>query len=83
VELYEMELAEAAKRLEASGEDGKEFAFRRTFCEPDPDGGGMFTVRYEVEISNTRTTKSVVVIGGIGLRWVDDFDAELKDGAFD
>jgi hypothetical protein len=83
VELYEIELVEAAKRLVANGRDKNEFVFERSYCAPDPDGAGMFTVQYEVTISNIKTSRSMVVIGGIGLRWVDQFESALKDGQFD
>jgi hypothetical protein len=83
MELYEAELLDAAKRLVASGRDKNEFSFQRTFLPPDPDGAGMFTVQYEVAISNHRTSKSMVLIGGIGCRWVDEFASALEDGHFD
>jgi hypothetical protein len=83
VELYEMELVEAVKRLVASGRDKNEFSFQRVYCAPDPDGAGMFAVQYEVTISNIKTSRSMEVIGGIGFRWVDQFEGALKDGYFD
>jgi hypothetical protein len=83
MELYEAELLDATKRLVAWGRDKNEFSFRRAYLPPDPDGAGMFTVQYEVTISNQRTSKSMVLIGGIGCRWVDQFASAIEDGYFD
>ena len=83
MELYERELRDALSRIESNGRNQDDFSFNMTFQPPDPDGGGMFTVRYDVEISNLKTSKSLVETGGIGLRWVDDFEAALRAGHFD
>jgi hypothetical protein len=83
MELYEMELMEAARRLVANGRNSNDFVFNRSYLPPDPDGAGMFTVQYEVTISNLRTSKSIVVIGGIGLQWVDQLVGALKAGKLD
>jgi hypothetical protein len=78
-----MELIEAARRIAANGRDKNDFVFNRSYLPPDPDGAGMFTVQYEVTISNLKTSKSMVVIGGIGLQWVDQFVGALKAGKLD
>ena len=80
---YDVELQDALGRLLAQGRDQTEFSFQRTFLAPEPDGAGMFTVQYEVRISRQTTAKSLVVIGGIGLRWVDHFEGALNNGRFD
>ena len=54
-----------------------------SYQEPDPDGGGMFTVRYDVVITRKSTRKSFTAVGGIGLRWVDEFDHALRSGRLD
>ncbi len=82
MELYEMELAEAKKRLAAAGRDAGDFDFAMTLQPPDPDGGGMWTVRYDVLVTDKTTGKSIKPIGGIGLRWVDAFEAALEAGRF-
>jgi hypothetical protein len=83
MELYEMELEKAWQLLRAAGRDEGAFSFDMSFLPPDPDGGGMFTVRYVVCITNAATAKSLDTIGGIGMDWVGDFAEELKDGYFD
>jgi hypothetical protein len=83
MELYDRELEEAAKRIAAAGREPDDFAFNRSFLPPDPDGGGMFTVRYEVEIANRKTDKALTAVGGIGLDWVGDFEEALAAGYFD
>lgn len=81
--LYDMELEDAAKRLRDNGKSPDDFTFARTFLEPDPDGGGMFTVQYEVRIANVNTGKEMSAIGGIGWAWVDRFAEALAEGHFD
>jgi hypothetical protein len=83
MELYDMELAEAAKRIVNSGRTEDDFAFNRSFLPPDPDGGGMFTVRYQIEIANKKSSKSLMAVGGIGLDWVGYFEEALTEGYFD
>lgn len=83
MELYESELSDAKARLAALGRDPALFAFEMEFLPPDPDGGGMFTVQYEVTAENTASGKRARFIGGIGMRWVDYFEDAVKDGAFD
>ena len=81
--MYERELKDAGARLEAAGRRRADFKFDMTYQEPDPDGGGMFTVRYDVTITHVPTGKTLVTVGGIGLKWVDHFFSALEDGAFD
>ena len=83
MELYEDELKDAVKRIKASGREAGDFALDMKMFPPDPDGGGMFTIRYQVTISNVKTSKSYETIGGIGLSWVEDLEAVLNDGFFD
>jgi hypothetical protein len=82
LKLYETELEDASRRLVARGRDKSEFSFQINFCPPDPDGAGMFTVQYEVTISDNKTSRSLIVMGGIGLRWVDRFENALEEGYF-
>ena len=82
-QLHEIELEDAKKRLAAHGRDPEGFDFKLEFQRPDPDGGGMFTVTYEVTVSNRQTSKSVCFIGGIGMGWVENFEAALTGGEFD
>jgi hypothetical protein len=81
--LHEQEIEAAKERIAATGRDQGHFAFDLAFMEPDPDGGGMFTVRYEVTVTNDASGKSAGYIGGIGLDWVSAFDTDLGDGLFD
>lgn len=83
MELYERELEAAKAAIRAAGRDVDDFAFEMSHLPPDPDSGAMFTMRYEIEISNRKTSKSAVALGGIGLSWVEDFEAALKEGCFD
>jgi hypothetical protein len=82
-QLHEQELEDAGQRLKAHGREPDDFDFKLTFQEPDPDGGGMFTVYYDITVTNAKTSKSASFIGGIGMGWVDHFEAALKDGDFD
>lgn len=81
--LHEREIDEARERLAQSGRDPAVFTFDLAFMEPDPDGGGMFTVRYEVTVTHSANGKSAGYIGGIGLDWVSAFIEELGGGGFD
>ena len=83
MELYEMERDDALARIRAHGGLADDYSFEMEYLPPDPDGGGMFTVQYEIKVTNTRTAKSKTLIGGIGMRWVDRFEAALEDGFFD
>ena len=83
MELYESELALAKARIAASGRDPEDFTFEMEYLPPDPDGGGMFTVQYLIEIAKTATGKTKSLIGGIGMHWVDLFEELVKEGYFD
>ena len=83
MELYEIELEDAKARLSALGRDPKQFAFEMEFLPPDPDGGGMFTVHYEVRVTNTASGQGAGFIGGIGMGWVDFFEDAVKAGKLD
>jgi hypothetical protein len=83
MQLFETELEDAKGRLAASGRDAQAYTFAITHLPPDPDGGGMFTARYEIDVTNATSGKSLGLIGGIGLRWVDDFAEALNEGYFD
>jgi hypothetical protein len=83
VESSDRELREALELLRASGRNAEGFSFDLSQLPPDPDGGGMYTVQYEVKITNNRTSKFMTVIGGIGSRWLDEFGRALEDGYFD
>lgn len=82
-QLHEMELEYARKHLQAEGRDPDQFDFRLEFMEPDPDGGGMFTLHYQIDVTNRQTGKANSFIGGIGMDWVDRFESALSDGEFD
>ncbi|MDG2002036.1 MAG: hypothetical protein P8J20_01765, partial [Novosphingobium sp.] len=82
-QLHEQELDDAKARLKAHGRDPDSFTFKLEFMEPDPDGGGMFTVTYQIDVTNQATSKSVSFIGGIGMGWVENFEEVLKAGEFD
>jgi hypothetical protein len=83
MELYDMEREKAIELLRASGRDPDDFSFEIQYLPPDPDGGGMFTVRYEVTVTERKTGKAMGSIGGIGLDWVGDLADALKEGQFD
>ena len=80
MEFHEMELEDARKRLAAMGRNPDDYAFELKFLPPDPNGGGMFTVQYEITATNRKTGKSLVGIGGIGIGWADSFETAVKDG---
>lgn len=81
--LHEQELDEARHKVTSSGRNADDFAFDVQFMEPDPDGGGMYTVRYEVTATNSVTGKSGGYIGGIGMDWVSAFEEQLNEGEYD
>jgi len=82
-QMHEIELEDAKQRLAAHGRDPGDFGFKVEFQEPDPDGGGMFTVYYDITVTNAKSGKSGTFTGGIGMGWVDRFEQALKDGDFD
>jgi hypothetical protein len=81
--LHEREIDEARAQVAQSGRDPADFAFDLAFMEPDPDGGGMFTVRYEVTVTRASSGRTEGYIGGIGLDWVAAFAEDLGGGGFD
>ena len=83
MELYEAELADARGRITAVGMDPGEFAFAMEYLPPDPDGGGMFTVQYAIDIIRQSTGKTRTLIGGISMHWVDRFEELIGEGFFD
>ena len=83
MEQYQIELADATKRISAIGKDANAFSFDMAYIPPDPDGGGMFTLMYEIFATHKPTQKSLKLIGGIGWKWVDHFESALKEGFFD
>jgi len=82
-QLHEIELEEAKTLLADKGRDPADFDFKLEFQPPDPDGGGMFTVYYDITVTNTKSDKSVGFVGGIGMGWVQAFEEALKGGEFD
>lgn len=83
MELYQSELPDAKARIAASGRDPADFTFEMDYLPPDPDGGGMYTVQYAIRIAHTANGKEKVLIGGIGMHWVDIFEEVLAAGHFD
>ena len=81
--LHEQEIEQAKERVSASGRAPDGFDFAVSFMEPGPDGGGMFTVRYEVTVTNAGSGRRGSYIGGIGLDWVAAFADDLVESAFD
>ena len=80
---HEPEVETAKQRIGALGLDPADFSFDVEYEPPDPDGAGMFTVRYVVTITRGKTGKSLGTIGGIGFDWVGDLEEELRSGYFD
>ncbi len=80
--LHEKEIDQAREFLAESGRKPDDYSFDVNFMEPDPDGGGMFTVRYEVTVTGPKDGASGQYIGGIGLDWVAAFAEELGEGTF-
>lgn len=82
MELFDMELEKATALIEAAGRSRDDFTFKQTHLPPDPDDVVMFTARYEVLIMDWKSGKSLETIGGIGLDWLGQFAAALRDGHF-
>ncbi|MCB2062522.1 MAG: hypothetical protein KDE25_03510 [Novosphingobium sp.] len=80
--LHEKEIEEARAKLAEAGRDPDLFSFDVKFMEPDPDGGGMFTVRYEITVTGPGQGASAEYIGGIGLDWLAAFGDDLGEGVF-
>ena len=83
MELHEIELKNAVDRLRTHGRNEDDFTFEMSYLPPDPDSGVMYTVRYAIEITNRRTSRSLTFVGGIGLDWVSFFEEALEGGEFD
>lgn len=83
MEQYRKEHEQAVAAIGASGRDPEDFAFAMAYIEPEPDGGGMFTLQYEIRIARQSTGKALTAIGGIGSDWVGYFTAALGQGYFD
>tara|TARA_A100001391_G_scaffold1033_9_gene1553 strand:- start:22709 stop:22960 length:252 start_codon:yes stop_codon:yes gene_type:complete len=83
MEQYQKELSQAVDNLAAAGFDADDFDFEMEYLEPDPDGGGMFTLQYAIQITRKSTGKSLSTIGGIGSDWMGHLDGALKDGHLD
>ena len=82
MELHEQEQEKAKALLVSQGKDPDSYSFDVTFLPPDPDGGGMFTMRYTVLATNEENGNSLEMIGGIGLDWVAVFEEALEEGYF-
>jgi len=83
MELHEQEMEKAKAVLRSYGKDPDDYQFDVSFLPPDPDGGGMYTVRYTVAVTNTVNNASLELIGGIGLEWVSVFEEAVQAGHFD
>ncbi len=81
--MHEQEIEQARAQIAETGREPAEFAFDAAFLEPDPDGGGMYTVRYEITVTRDPSGQSAGYIGGIGLNWLSAFEEDLEAGAFD
>ena len=81
--LHEQEVESAKQTVGETGRDPGNFDFAVVFMEPDPDGGGMYTVRYEVTVTNSGSGRTASYIGGIGLDWVGAFAEDLNAGDYD
>ena len=80
--LHQKEIEEAQQIIAESGREPGDFTFEVAFMEPDPDGGGMYTVRYEVTVTNSANGKESGYIGGIGLDWLGALKEDLGEGLF-
>ena len=81
--MYDRELKQAQDKIVETGRSLDDFQFDMVYQEPEPDGGGMFTVMYDVTVTCLPTGKRIVVTGGIGFRWVNEFAYALEEGYFD
>ena len=80
MEYHEIELEAARSQLKAAGYDRDDFTFRLGFLPPDPDGGGMISVEYQITVANTKSGRVMQGIGGIGMGWGEYFANALKEG---
>jgi len=83
MDAYEAELAAARRRIAELGRNPDEFSFSMSPLPPDPDGGGMYTVEYEVGVQNNTTAKSMSATGGIGWDWVSAVTGAIEKGRLD
>ncbi|HJT41374.1 MAG TPA: hypothetical protein VJ762_13670 [Sphingobium sp.] len=81
--MYDRELKQAQEKIVEAGRSPDDFQFDMAYQEPEPDGGGMFTVMYDVTVTYLPTGKRFGATGGIGFRWVDEFAYALDTGHFD
>lgn len=77
------ELPAARAKIAESGRNPADFTFEHEYLPPDPDGGGMFTIYYEIRVANGKTGKKAKLIGGIGTGWLDQFEELVTEGYFD
>ncbi|HKX77278.1 MAG TPA: hypothetical protein VJM34_02030 [Novosphingobium sp.] len=82
MEQYQKERALAEKNIASAGLDPADFTFEMEYLEPDPDGGGMFTLQYEIRVMRQSTGTSLTLIGGIGSDWVGYLDEAVRTGHF-
>ena len=83
MELYDDEEQEARALIAAQGLDGATFGFSRQDLPPEEESpDAMFTMRYEVTVRRDGAANTRRYIGGIGLAWVREFEADLKRGQF-
>ena len=82
MEVFERELSQARHLLITFNLQPEEFRFSRADVTPDDDNPGMFVMRYEVAVQSPRTPEPAVYVGGLGLSWVDEFEADLRSGRF-
>ena len=82
MEQYQKERARAEADIASAGIDPADFAFEMEYLEPDPDGGGMFTLQYEIRVTRQSTGKTLTLIGGIGSDWVGALGEAVRTGHF-
>ena len=83
MEQYQKERVQAEENIVSAGLDRNDFTFEMEYLEPDPDGGGMFTLQYEIRVTRQSTGKSLTLVGGIGSDWVGYLDEAVRTGHFD
>ncbi|WP_373078089.1 hypothetical protein [Zhongshania sp.] len=83
MDLYDKELAEAKALIPNYNYQVDQFSFEMVYEAPDPDAAGMFTVSYIVTATHAGTARVYRAVGGIGLDWLEGFEAALASGHFD
>lgn len=83
MELFDDEIREARALIVSRGADPGKFGFTREDIAPDDEGNSMFTMRYEVTVRRDGVVKPGRYLGGIGLRWLDEFEADLRKGHYE